>query len=94
MKRLCTVKFKKIISQEIISGEFKTKNTRYNNVDFNKIIKFLINNDISFKVGIKDNVLIKNKNYIEVYGSLDIFDGYVFNENIVNHILKYQRKEK
>ena len=66
---MITVKHKEIY---LIRGDnsVDTIDTRYNlKCSIKKIIKYCIKHSLSFRVGIRDNAVIRNKNYIEIISS-------------------------
>lgn len=67
MRKKAIVKLK-VINEVNLNGEIKTKSIRFTmKISKQKIIKFLTKYNYQFKVGILDNKLIHNSNYIEVY---------------------------
>ena len=69
---MVTVKYKEIISWHF-NNTIDTKDTRYElKISKKKLVKWLIKHNFKFSLGIRENTLISNLNYIEVWSD-DIF---------------------
>lgn len=67
-KRLAVVRIKRIdcVGQDMSMMDI-CDGPRYNNVNFDKLIKYLTITNIRFRVGMRGNRIIANDNYIEVF---------------------------
>ena len=94
-KRLATIRFKKIVKQSLINNKVETQDTVTTDVDYYKILKFLTEANVSFRVGIKDNTLVDNYNYIEVFGNGPLDANHIDkNEEILSTIFSCKVHKK
>jgi hypothetical protein len=64
---MVVVKFKNIVGVSSVDGLI-TDDTRYNlKINKNKLVKWLIKHNFRFSVGIRENSLTNNIDYIEVW---------------------------
>lgn len=68
-KRVAKVVFKQTIGINLLNGVIKTKDYLYKNVDYDKVMQYLMTANVSFTVGFEGGTcIIKDYDYIEVYG--------------------------
>ena len=80
---MVTVKLKSVHCVNLMDGSYKIDDIRYNLACKPiKIIKFCLKHGFSFRVGIRDNILIENKNYIEIIEDSFISVSHVNAEKI------------
>lgn len=58
------------------NGNYETKDRRFNTtLPIERIVKFCLKNKLAFKVGFRDDMLITNRNYIEITNDWFLRDG-------------------
>ena len=82
------VKYKQICSVHGDSS-IETEDTRYTlRVSKIKVIKWLIKKGFRFSIGINQNDLISNLNYIEVYSDSFLAKNHYERNELIDHFLK------
>lgn len=88
MKEKIIVKYKRIIKIYAADGTIETQDFRYTTfMPKKKIIKFLLKNNFRFSVGIRENLLTNNLNYIEVYSDDMLTKNYWGRNNLLMEFL-------
>ena len=93
-KEKIIVKYK-FINKFNFSGEIYTQDFRYAlKISKSKIVKWLIKNNYRFSIGIRENSLTNNLNYIEVYSNNLLSENYYDEDrNIRKFLGKYSIKK-
>lgn len=99
IKRIATVVFKETIKANLLNGVIETRDFLYKNVDYNKVMEYLTMANVSFTVGFNGCSIIKDYDYIEVYGphllEIDNHDkNDEIKENIEYCVIKKARNDK
>ncbi len=89
MKEKIIVKYKRITKIYVADGTMGTQDFRYTTfIPKKKIIKFLLKNDFRFSVGIRENLVTNNLNYIEVYSDNMLTKNYLKKNDLLMGFLK------